>query len=149
MASSTARQSSAINPLRRLGMIGNDSMGYGEDASKDESNSAAGPDRNKILLDDEELTAQIRSIAEQGSGVIDDFVNLAISYYDAMGEGRLEAAKSTLWRSVELLFPFTDAYKAAFDLYILEQRGMIIGAATATELIRRTIKDRTPENAEP
>ena len=130
-------------------MIDNDSEGYGENTNENQSDSPAGPDRNKILLDDEELTAQIRSIAEQGSEVIDDFVNLAISYYDAMGQGRLEAAKNTLWRSVELLFPFTDAYKAAFDLYVLEQRGMIIGAATTTELIRRTIKDRTPENPEP
>jgi len=106
-------------------------------------------DRNKIMLDDEELSAQIRSIAERGSEVIDDFVNLAIHYYDAMGQGRLEAAKNTLWRSVELLFPHTDAYKAAFDLYVLEQRGMIIGAASATELIREAIRARTPETPEP
>ena len=102
-------------------MIDDDDDGYGEDTSQNGSDSPVGPDRNKVLLDDEELTAQIRSIAEQGREVIDDFVNLAISYYDAMGEGRLEAAKSTLWRSVELLFPYTDACKAAFDLYILEQ----------------------------
>jgi hypothetical protein len=114
-----------------------------------EDDRAIRPDRNKIILDDEELAAQIRSIAEQGSDVIDDFVNLAIHYYDAMGEGRLEAAKNTLWRSVELLFPHTDAYKAAFDLYVLEQRGMIIDAASATELIRETIKARTPETPEP
>ena len=130
-------------------MIDDDAEGHGDDTSENESDSPGGPDRNKILLDDEELTVQIRSIAEQGSEVIDDFVNLAISYYDAMGEGRLEAAKNTLWRSVELMFPFTDAYKAAFDLYVLEQRGMIIGAATTTELIRRTIKERTPESPEP
>jgi len=130
-------------------MIDDDAEGHGDDSSENESNSQRGPDRNKVLLDDEELTVQIRSIAEQGSEVIDDFVNLAISYYDAMGEGRLEAAKNTLWRSVELMFPFTDAYKAAFDLYVLEQRGMIIGAATTTELIRRTIKERTPESPEP
>jgi hypothetical protein len=114
-----------------------------------DENDTRVPDRNKILLDDEELTAQISSIAEQGSEVIDDFVNLALSYYDAMDEGRLEAAKNTLWRSVELLFPHTDAYKAAFDLYVLEQRGMIIGAASATELIRETIRSRVPENQEP
>jgi hypothetical protein len=117
-------------------------------AERDDVASMAGPDRNKILLDDEELTAQIRSIAQQGSEVVDDFVNLALSYYDAMGEGRLEAARNTLWRSVELLFPHTDTYKAAFDLYVLEQRGMIRGAASATELIRETIKTRTPDNPE-
>jgi hypothetical protein len=66
-----------------------------------------------------------------------------------MGEGRLEARKNTLWRSVELLFPHTDAYKAAFDLYVFEQRGMIIGAASATGLIRETITTRVPENPEP
>jgi len=114
-----------------------------DSADGDEGASVAGPDRNKILLDDEDLTAQIRGIAEQGSEVIDDFVNLALSYYDAMGEGRLEAARNTLWRSVELLFTHTDAYKAAFDLYVLEHRGMIRGAASATELIRETIKTRT------
>src|SRR5260370_15073777 len=120
-----------------------------ENSGENEAPSPLDPDRNKILLDDEELTAQISSIAELGSEVIDDFVNLALSYYDAMGEGRLEAAKNTLWRSVELLFPHTDAYKAAFGLYLLEQRGMIIGAASATELIRETIKAGTPENSEP
>jgi hypothetical protein len=30
-----------------------------------------------------------------------------------------------------------------------EQRGMIIGAVSATELIRETIKTRSPENPEP
>ena len=44
---------------------------------QDEEPSPPGPDRNKILLDDKELTAQIRSIAEQGTEVIDDFVNLS------------------------------------------------------------------------
>ena len=34
---------------------------------QDEEPSPPGPDRNKILLDDEELTAQIRSIPEQGA----------------------------------------------------------------------------------
>src|SRR5215471_12551550 len=130
-------------------MIDDDAEGHGDDSSENESNSQRGPDRNKVMLDDEELTAQIRSIAEQGSEVIDDFVNLAIHYYDAMGEGRLEAAKNTLLRSVELLFPLTDAYKAAFNLYVLEQRGMIIGAASATELIREAIRARTPETPEP
>jgi len=77
-------------------MIDDDAEGHGDDSSENESNSQRGPDRNKVLLDDEELTVQIRSIAEQGSEVIDDFVNLAISYYDAIGEGRLEAAKNTL-----------------------------------------------------
>jgi len=45
-------------------------------------------------------------------------------------------------------FPSTDSYKAALDLYVLEQRGMIRGAVSATELIRKTIKTRTPETSE-
>jgi len=44
-------------------MIDDDAEGYGDDTSENESDSPGGPDRNKILLDDEELTVQIRSIA--------------------------------------------------------------------------------------
>ena len=101
------------------------------------------PDRTKMLLLDEELIAQIQSIAARGSDVIDDFVNLALTYYDAVGEGNIAAARNTLWRSVELLFPYTDAYKAAFDLYVIEQRGMIVGSGSATSLIREVIETQT------
>jgi len=52
-------------------------------------------------------------------------------------------------RDPGISFPHTDAYKAAFDLYVLEQRGMIRGAASATELIRETINTRTADNPEP
>jgi hypothetical protein len=95
------------------------------------------------LFDDEGLAETVATITGKKTESADEFSFYILLIMDGLGSETTEQVSDVLKRSVELAFPFTETFKAALDLYMLDKRGRLRGHGTSGELIRELIEARS------
>jgi hypothetical protein len=95
------------------------------------------------LFDDDGLADTIAAITARTPQAADEFNFYILLVIDGLRSGASDQVSEVLKRSVELAFPFTETFKAALDLYILDKSGRLTGRGTSGELIRDLIRTRS------
>ena len=95
------------------------------------------------LYDETGLADAVAIITGRRPEGADEFSMYILLLIDGLASRGAEGVKTVMERSVELTFPFTETFRAALDLYILDKRGLMTGHGTSGDLIRDLIKARS------
>jgi hypothetical protein len=102
------------------------------------STDSSGPEVE--LFDNYGLAEMIAAITGEDPEAADEFAMYALIMLDGLDATAALEVKRALERSVRLAFQFSETCSAAFDLYVLSRRGMLMGKQSAVELIREAIE---------
>lgn len=103
-------------------------------------------DRN-LLTDEDTWRAILEPSLCQDSAAVEILARLLLTLKKAIDSGPEGAARTshTLLRGIELIYPYTDAHKAALKLYMLSLEGDLKPDDEPLNLINAAIERRTSQ----
>jgi hypothetical protein len=94
------------------------------------------------LIEDDTLAGIIQVVAGQSAAAADEFTMLILCVADSLDGRAPRSVRNTLRRSVELAFHYSDASRAAFELYVRDKRGLV-ESGSASDLIWELVRTRS------